>query len=249
MKRVVMVSMLFFLIAVVVVCGCVGWRKIYAIALSRGRHWPMESPPLEISFYEDLLSVEEAKQIIHYARPRLQRSTVASKNRVEEIRTSTNTSMPPMQFPSTARLSRFISGLAKLPITHFEDIQIVHYKPGQHYGFHWDACPPIDTEATKICKEVLDKYGTRRYTFFIYLNHCEEGGETAFSEYKDIRGKPKLGNGLLWRNTFVDKNGNEITNYNTRHAGLPVKKGEKWGMNFWIRTQPFVPSHKLFYGK
>ena len=247
MKRVVMLSMLILLVAFVVLCGCVGWKKIYAIALSRGNRWPLQSPPLEISFYEDLLSVEEAKQIIHYARPRLKRSTVACKKEVQEIRTSTNTTMPAMYFPSTARLSRFISGLAKIPITHFEDIQIVHYKPGQHYDFHWDVCPPISTEASKDCKEMLGDYGIRRYTFFIYLNNCEEGGETAFYEYKDIKGIPKLGNGIFWRNTYVDEEtGEEIANYNSRHAGLPVKKGEKWGMNFWIRTKPYVPGHKLF---
>ena len=82
-----------------------------------------------------------------------------------------------------------------------------------------------------------DIHGLRRFTFFVYLNNVEKGGETSFSE-AGIKVKPKRGKGILWRNTLRDGSG--ITNINSMHAGLPPIKGEKWAMNLWVRTEPYI---------
>ena len=237
--RIVLVIFLCFLVICSVCYYCM--RKRLSLLFSY-LAWKADSPPLEISFHEDLLSVEEAKQIIHHARPLLKRSTVVSKeNPYNQIRTSRNAMIPVRTFASTERIAKYVSKLTGLPVNNFEEIQVVHYKPQQYYMYHWDSCPPYDNMH---CSDTLQisQFGIRRYTYFIYLNNCKKGGETAFEQYDTIRGKPKVGNGILWRNTYMNKTGKEITNFNSKHAGLPVEEGEKWGMNFWVRSKTFVPA-------
>ena len=90
----------------------------------------------------------------------------------------------------------------------------------------------------KECVKSLDEHisGIRRYTFFIYLNDVEKGGETDF-KHAGFKVKPECGKGILWKNT-INKGNIEITNFNAFHAGLPPIKSEKWGMNIWIRSKP-----------
>uniref|UniRef100_A0A914UQS0 Fe2OG dioxygenase domain-containing protein n=1 Tax=Plectus sambesii TaxID=2011161 RepID=A0A914UQS0_9BILA len=103
-------------------------------------------------------------------------------------------------------------------------------------------------------------------TLLFYLNDVIEGGETAFpvaddpsfdadifhnefrenlhvqcdSESVRLRVKPEKGKAVLWYNHLPTKEGEYpwfgAIDHNSRHGSCPVKQGEKWIANFWIKV-------------
>jgi prolyl 4-hydroxylase len=104
-----------------------------------------------------------------------------------------------------------------------EDLQVVHYAPGQKYDIHhdWGVCRYPDT---------------RFLTLLLYLNDLpnpQAGGETAFPKGAGGLGfkvQPKKGSAVLFYNLLEDGNGDDLA----LHASLPVLEGEKWLANFWV---------------
>ena len=194
--------------------------------------------PLEFSYHHNLLSRKEANEIIKWARSHIRpaRLAIDSTRQIPELRNNSNTWFDFDKFKSTQRIVSYLSKYIDLPQSHFESFQVVHYKPGEKYDYHYDIC--MDPK-NKECVISLDEHisGIRRYTFFIYLNDVEKGGETDF-KYAGFKVKPECGKGILWKNT-INKGNIEMTNFNALHAGLPPIKGEKWGMNIWIRSKPY----------
>ena len=73
---------------------------------------------------------------------------------------------------------------------------------------------------------------------FVYLSDCEAGGATHFP-LAGVQQAPVCGHALCWHN--INKRG--LLDGRTLHAGLPVERGVKWGMNVWLRQQPRVMAH------
>jgi len=71
----------------------------------------------------------------------------------------------------------------------------------------------------------------------VYLNDVEEGGETGFDMARPlgevIKIEPKKGRVVVFDNLKPDG----TLNRRSRHAGLPVIKGEKWAFNLWLRER------------
>ena len=102
--------------------------------------------------------------------------------------------------------------------------------------------------------------GNRLLSFFIFLSGCDAGGCTAFPRLKQ-RFPPEAGSGLVWYNLDRDGAPDErrappqpsatllwrvgLTRqpllHRTLHAGEPVERGEKWGLNIWLRERPRRP--------
>jgi len=118
----------------------------------------------------------------------------------------------------------------------------------QQFKEHFDWLDPVrDTS--------LMKSGNRATSFFVYLEASCEGGATAFPRIKrpkapelcdallchDENGnevdwlevKPKVGRAIFWHN--LDPAGE--VDENTLHAGKPVTKGIKVGLNIWTREK------------
>ena len=72
--------------------------------------------------------------------------------------------------------------------------------------------------------------GQRTWTFMIYLNEPQGGGETRFVDL-GIAVKPKLGMAVLWNNLLPSGEPNELT----RHQGMPVTAGTKVIITKWFR--------------
>jgi len=75
----------------------------------------------------------------------------------------------------------------------------------------------------------------------VYLNEVEKGGETEFARL-GFKVKPVKDAALVWWNVKKGEEGekgeeNEVCADEVVHAGLEVKKGEKWAMNVWIRKK------------
>ena len=49
--------------------------------------------------------------------------------------------------------------------------------------------------------------------------------------------KPETGKAIIWYNHFVDPESGWLgeQDVHTYHGGCPVRKGEKWVANFWIK--------------
>jgi predicted 2-oxoglutarate/Fe(II)-dependent dioxygenase YbiX len=107
------------------------------------------------------------------------------------------------------------------PLRNCEKLQVVRYKPGGHYKPHQDA--------------FKDDENMRMFTFILALNDGYEGGETVFPNLNKSY-KLKAGDAL-----FFDT----VNNYNfitskALHGGNPVKSGDKWICNLWVRKYPYT---------
>ena len=122
--------------------------------------------------------------------------------------------------------------LLKISSNYSEKIQIQKYEVGQEFKMHTDFIE-IDINKT------VSNYGNRTYTFMVYLNNVEKGGETYMISLNE-KIKPVKGKALIWYN--LDDNGNE--NRETIHAGLSVVKGTKYIITKWFRQkgdgEPFI---------
>ena len=102
-----------------------------------------------------------------------------------------------------------------------ENVQVLHYLPGQEYKPHFDAC-----------NDGCDggKNMPRVATVYIYLNDVDEGGHTRFPHI-GYGVPPKRGRAVQWFNIDRDKKNLPCS----LHGGDPVIRGEKWGATVWIR--------------
>lgn len=148
-------------------------------------------------------------------------------------------------------LAQKTSLLVGLPISHFENLQVVRYLEGQQFLLHTDHLQEFNH---------LECRG-RLATCLLYLNDSVEendfrisiiqkdsptciGGETYFPEF-DTKIQPKQGRAVFFYNT-IQRPGqqgyhplmNLDVNLKARHAGSTVHKGEKWICNFWVHPVP-----------
>ena len=186
--------------------------------------------------FKNLLTKEEIKYIIEYSKIRLRTSSVVgyenkSYDEITKLRKSRQTWIPKHDDVIKSIMKR-VSKIVNKPIDNFEELQVVHYNPNNFYKQHHDACCTKD----KACKEFVNRGGQRLYTMLIYLNDKFTGGETHFPELnKKIKLRP--GDGILFNTLDKDQKG---CHPKALHAGLPVKSGEKWICNIWVRENKFT---------
>ena len=190
------------------------WRKVKRKAVSKALPLLHQLP---VYWLENLITDEENAHLRTAAQDKLKRSCVQGDRIVPE-RTSSSAILTDDDV--TLRIKQRLAELCNYPVHKFEPLQVVHYKPGQEYKPHHDYLGGW-------------QHGKRHVTFFVYLNGEPEleGGETHFPELH-LRVKPKRNCALLWYNVHED--GTEDPR--TLHAGLPPTKGEKWGLNVWVRS-------------
>jgi hypothetical protein len=122
----------------------------------------------------------------------------------------------------------------------FEEPQLVRYRSGQYFSWHYDAVP----------KSMLLNGGQRLATLLVYLNDVPAGGRTAFRDLRaggtDETGKPlrlqvapRKGRALLFFPSLEDGTPDD----RTLHAGEPTAQGEdKWVAQLWTHERAYKPS-------
>ena len=105
-----------------------------------------------------------------------------------------------------------------------EHIQGQKYTVGQEFKRHKDFFD------SKVLEENTTIKGQRTWTFMIYLNDVEEGGNTSFP-YAFVSTVPKAGRAVIWNNLDSNKVGNEFSS----HCGMPIIKGEKYILTKWFK--------------
>ena len=191
---------------------------------------------VEVSPYlweiDGILSKKECSIIIDTAKPLLERNTVVDDSkiqgsRVADVRTSSgahfNKDMKySLEFDMIRRKIEYaISEFTKLPIENQEGFQVLHYEVNEEYKAHHD----YFVRNTEYWKGQVEIGGQRMFSFLLYLNDVEEGGETEYPQVNKMIA-PSPGKACMHQN-FVD--GKEY--FKSEHAALPVKK-EKSGL--WL---------------
>jgi len=139
------------------------------------------------------------------------------------------------KYPETLTIAKKIADRINCNYRHFEAYQIIHYNETEEYKYHYDAYDINDKEKyEKFCGGYKGR-GNRLRTVLVYLNDVEEGGGTGFDKVRDheIQVLPKKGRMVV----FTNVNDDGSLNIKSRHAGLPIIKGEKWAFNLWLRER------------
>jgi prolyl 4-hydroxylase len=134
----------------------------------------------------------------------------------------------------TLAIERRIAKLAEYPIECGEQLNFLHYAPGQQYFPHYDAL----LGDSKGLPALLEDGGQRVQTVLCYLNTLKTGGETYFPRTKKSV-SPIQGNILMFDN--VDPEGKVL--HAAYHAGSSFEYGDKWVLTKWVRE------HKTRYGQ
>jgi prolyl 4-hydroxylase len=212
-----------FLVAFLVVLLVVG--RLLWIRRNR-RRYPVREIP-------GFLSDHECAHLIARAEPVMRRSKVVEEGTRShgQIDRDSSTAFLDQRGDRVVRgIKLRIAAVVDAPVENQERIQVTHYLENQSYELHHDALRTANVE--------LGESGDRIHTLIIYLNDDYEGGATYFPRIRR-RIRPEKGKAVLFRNLTED--GRFIERLSL-HKGEPVRGGEKWLSNQWIRQYRRQPT-------
>jgi prolyl 4-hydroxylase len=203
------------------------------------RPFPKEAKKLLFPFTQmynvkNFLTAEECQELIKVTDTNLRPSTVADptdKSLTTSYRTSKTADMHYFSSPLLNNLDNKIAEFMGLNPFLGEVMQAQKYEPGQYYKEHADYFCPLAREY----KVYTEWMGQRTWTFLIYLNDVEEGGETYFKHLK-LKIKPTTGKAVIWNNLYQ----NGLPNIKTMHEALPAVSGNKYVITKWWRSWPLI---------
>jgi len=178
---------------------------------------------------DNFLSKEECDHIIEISQEHLQAATIYNEsNQTNEV--SNHRKCKACYFlhnhdEVVANIVKRISQIVNASSNTAEKLQVILYDEEEYFNYHTDS---FSLDAIN-----LQDGGQRIFTTMVYLNDVEEGGETHF-KLLNLTITPETGKLLVFGNCL--KNSNQ-TNPQTLHAGLPVKKGQKYAINLWFRER------------
>ena len=193
-------------------------------------------------YIDNFLTDKECDFMIKHSKEHLKSAGVsfldkeADKYKKGEYKGRTNSSywMEHDKYPESSKICEKIAAHLKCDSYLFESFQVIQYNPNEHYDYHYDA---YDIHETEKYKKYCGQRGNRIKTVLVYLNDVEEGGGTGFDSIpaysETIEVKPKKGRMVV----FYNLNDDGTINKGSRHAGLPIIKGEKWAFNLWLRER------------
>jgi prolyl 4-hydroxylase len=160
---------------------------------------------------------------------------------IGDYRTSVSAALPvndPVVQCITQRAADLQGFMSK---TDFEAFQVVQYTEGQkfdaHYDWYHNATQQNNTGRITSIFATLSADCTDCGTQFPHMLYDWEKEDPRLCEYVDchrreLSVKPIEGNALFWRNLNADGSGDT----RTLHAGLPLPRGTKVGLNIFARA-------------
>jgi prolyl 4-hydroxylase len=180
----------------------------------------------ELFVAEDFLDAGECRRVIEIMRGSLRRSTITLENEPDKyFRRSRTCDLSFIDVPLVRRLDRGICDAMQLPPALAEPTQGQYYDVGDEFKPHTDYFESYELE-----KFSTPTLGQRTWTFMLYLNEPEGGGETAFVNL-GVSIKPKTGRAVIWNNLTPYGEPNP----DTIHQGTPVTAGYKAIITKWFR--------------
>ena len=180
-----------------------------------------------INIIDNFLDKATCKYLISIIRKKHYASTITTADTEPDkyFRTSKTCDMP-QDDPIVKALEEQITSYLGIDKNRSENTQGQYYEVGNQFKAHTDWFSRDTDEWEKFA--AYD--GQRTWTFMLYLNDVEEGGETEYTDL-GISMKPKQGMGIFWNN--MDAQGKDVQN--TIHWGKPPIKGEKFVITKWFR--------------
>lgn len=198
----------------------------------------LDTDKAELYILDDFMTRDECKKMVALINSRMKPSTLSSYDSDQYFRTSSTCHMGEINSPLMKMVDTRISRIMGIHPSYGEGIQGQHYEVGQEFKAHTDYF-----EAAEMGRHG-GKMGQRTYTFMVYLNDTEEGGETAFLQLGQTF-KPKAGTAVIWNNLNPDG----TTNYNTLHHAKMVTKGTKTIITKWFRLHSSLDKQPPMYTK
>jgi prolyl 4-hydroxylase len=181
------------------------------------------------SIYENIITADEAKYIINKSSDYFKDSVIVS-GYYSNIRKSKSAWLNKLD-PIVNNIILRVCKITNSPFENAEHLQVVKYDPNGYYNQHYDSVSNNTVEAQQFLKEG----GHRIITMLIYLNDEFTEGATRFITLdQDI--KPPKYSGILFYT--LDKNLKKC-HPKALHAGLPIKTGNKYIANVWIRQKTY----------
>jgi prolyl 4-hydroxylase len=123
-----------------------------------------------------------------------------------------------------------IAGVTKLPTVAMEPPRVFHYALGEGIKAHYDRC---GDNVTGYGKEG-GYLGDRIVTLLLYLNDDYDGGELDFPKV-GFKVKGAKGDAVYFAHIDAAGRPDPLS----LHAGLTIRRGEKWVLSQWIHDRPF----------
>lgn len=168
----------------------------------------------------NVLNEDECEYIKDKAKNKLANSTTGVEHTFDDNVRKSETAWLSNTDPVIRKIVERCIKYTDRPFENCENLQVIRYKEGGYYRPHHDI--------------IKGEKNIRMYTFLIALNDEYEGGET---EFPNLNKKYKLRKGDLLLFDTVDNY--EFDTSKALHGGRPVKNGEKWVCNLWVRKYPY----------
>ncbi|KAK3681695.1 hypothetical protein B0T22DRAFT_472663 [Podospora appendiculata] len=217
-----------------------------------------------IIYVEEYLSRDEISYLLDLAVPYYQQSPVSKGYNLEaydsEIRSSMSAVLPADPVVQCIE-QRSVDFQGFMPRSRLEDIQVVKYAVADHFRPHFDwfsgmANPRVSTFFVYLACDGGERPSTHGNDSDSEMPQCE-GGATQFPHYEGffarswckfidceddsgaggVAFKPIVGNAVFWGNLYPNGTGHP----GVWHAGMPVKRGRKVGLNIFTRRDTWVP--------
>ena len=186
----------------------------------------LDTDRAELYVIEDFLDAQECRRVIEIMKGSLRRSTITVDNEPDKyFRKSRTCDLSFIDVPVVRRLDRMICDAMRIPPALAEPTQGQYYDVGDEFKPHTDYF-----EAHELERFSTPTLGQRTWTFMMYLNEPEGGGETAFVNL-GLSIKPKTGRAVIWNNLMPYGEPNP----DTIHQGTPVTAGYKAIITKWFR--------------
>ena len=179
------------------------------------------------TIHENIISASEAKYIIDKSTNHFKDSVIVGGYDYN-IRKSKTVWLNKID-PIVKSIITKVCKMTDTPYENAEHLQVVKYDTNGYYNEHFDSVTNYDEQS----QHFLKQGGHRIITMLIYLNDDFSDGETHFPILmKKI--KPPKYSGILFYT--LDKNLKKC-HPKALHAGLPIKSGNKYIANVWIRQK------------
>lgn len=191
-------------------------------------------PFTKIYTVDDFATEEECQLMINIINEEATPSSIANpddKQITSDYRTSQTADLSYLRHPELFEIDYKITALLGLNPLLAEVMQGQKYNIGQYYKKHCDFFDPWSKEHKVYCEWM----GQRTWTFMLYLNDVNEGGETYFKRL-NLRVKPQKGKAVIWNNLY----GNGFPNHKTLHEALPPASGPKYIITKWFRSWSLI---------
>ena len=175
----------------------------------------------EPEVFRNFITPGERAHVIQEAKKNLTPSTVSTEHNLDESIRKSETAWLSFDDPIIKGIAERCLSYTDRPLTNCEKLQVLRYEEGGHYIPHQDI--------------LRNAKNQRMYTFILALNDDYEGGETVFPKLKKAY-KLNAGDALF----FDTLDNYEFDTSKALHGGRPVKSGEKWICNLWVRKYPIT---------